>query len=149
MNWSSRRARRALLGLVAAAWWLVSAAAASDVLGKASVNLQEVVLGRPFVLTVTLSGDLSALQGDPVFALPEGLHVSSQRQVTELSVGAAGVNRTLSFVYVMTPTKPGPITLGPFSIRRKDGPVTIQPIEVEVKKPRLPPFLPPQPRYTL
>ena len=154
-GWCSRLRRERMRAWLTAAWAAAVLLAspldvwAGGVAGQAGVDQRAVQLGRPFVLTISLSGDLTGVQGEPAFDVPEGLHISSRRQVTDLSVGPAGISRSLNFVYVLVPTKPGTFQLGPFAIQRQDQRVMIDAVEVIVQKPRLPPFLAPQSRYIL
>ena len=157
-GWCLRPGRSRRVPIRRAAWILAFActlalfgrpAWAGALTGKASLSINAPLLGQPFVLTITLSGDLAQRRGDPAFRLPDGFHLNSRRQVTELALGTGGVSRTLSFVYVLTPTEPGIFQLGPFAIEQQRQPLLVDPVTVAVKKPRLPPFLAPQPRYTL
>jgi hypothetical protein len=152
-DWCSRPRNRGLAWIAAAALagllTAPSAAWAGAVAGQAGIDQRAVSLGKPFILTISLTGDLTDLQGEPAFEVPEGLHVSSKRQVSDLSVGPTGISRSVTFVYVVVPTKPGTFQLGPFAVQRRDQQVLIEAVEVVVQKPRLPPFLAPGPRYTL
>ena len=122
---------------------------AEDVTIQSSVDQAVVEMGRPLTLTITLGGDLSQVTTAPVVELPDGFQIAARRQASSLVVKQGAAERTLSFVYVLIPTKLGTFKLGPFSAESNHHPLSTNAVEVIVRRPALPPGLKPQPRYTL
>ncbi len=122
---------------------------AEDVTIQSSVDQTVVEMGRPLTLTITLGGDLSQVTTAPVVELPDGFQVAARRQSSSLVVKQGTTERTLSFVYVLIPTKLGIFKLGPFSAESNHHPLSTNSVEVTVRRPVLPPGLKSQPQYTL
>lgn len=117
---------------------------------SAKVDKTAVDVGTPITLTLTLSGDLSGVQL-PTPKFPDDFQVAAQSQATNISMQGGAVERSMSLVFVLMPTRDGTYQLGPFTVTRQNQNVETVPIEITVKKPVLPPTLKPDPhgRFTI
>lgn len=79
---------------------------------KGEVTAKEVVQGTPFelMIRVTGEGNPNAI-GNPVVAKFEGAHVSDPKKSDTPIGGSQGMAIEKSFVYTVTPTRPGPLTI--------------------------------------
>ena len=143
-----RRHQRLLLALVALGAW-GTAVAAGEVSIVAAVDKTSLDVGQPLTLTITLTGDLSGLQAGPNVELPPTFAVASRSQASRLSIQGAGVERSVSFTYVLVAQEAGTFQLGPFVIDHGGQPLASDPILVVVGKPVLPPGSEDQLRYIL
>ena len=116
----------------------------------ATLDRPQVDLGQPVTLTLSLSGDLTALKGLPKTPLPDSFQVVAQSQSSNFSVRAGVVERSVNFYYVLLAREAGTFKLGPFEVERKQGkPLTADPVSVVVRKPIVPPGSQPAERFIL
>ncbi len=115
----------------------------------AQVDTSTVDLGTPFILTITVEGDLTKVQMQPV-KFPTAFRVVAQSQATNLSMPVGGrLNQSLSLHYVLVAQQPGTFQLGPFQVTHQGKPLLTDPIQILVNKPLLPPSLQEQQRLLL
>jgi len=115
---------------------------------SANVDKSQVELGKPLTVTITLEGDLAGAAVKP-FEFPKTFQVLVQSQASNVSVGAGGVQRSVSLTYVLLAREVGTFQLGPFQVMRHDVPVQTESIQVTITKPVLPPETEPKQRFTL
>jgi uncharacterized protein (DUF58 family) len=139
--------------VLALAFLICGAASAAEAPQELSVSVKvdktTIDAGTPLTLTLSFTGDLAdATVPTPTF--PEGFQVAAQSQATNVSVRMGAMERSISLVYVLVPTRAGTFQLGPFAVEQKDRKMETQPIEITVRKSPLPPTLKPDAeRFTL
>ena len=122
---------------------------AQDLAFSARVDKTTVNIGDPINLTLTLSGDVSDVQL-PTPEFPEGFAIVARSQSTNFTIRAGATERSTSLVYVLVPQQAGTFHIGPFGLKHHNKEVQTEAIEITVKKPAVPPHLPPQgERFTL
>jgi len=120
----------------------------ADLRVSAQVDRTTVEIGQQVVLTIALEGDLAQATLHP-FEFPKPFAVVAQQRASNVSIGASGMTRTISLVYVLVPREAGTFHLGPFQVLHHGQSVETEPIQIVVKKPVLPPHLDQEPRFTL
>ncbi len=144
-----RRWTAALVTLLFATYGIAATVWAGDLNFSAQVDKTTVNIGEPVNFVVTLKGDLSGVQL-PAFAFPEGFVIAARSQSTSFSIRAGAAERATSLSFVLVPQQAGTFQLGPFQLEHEKNTLQTEPIEMTVKKPAVPPHLPPEGRrFTL
>lgn len=117
-------------------------AAAQNLTFSASVDKTTVQVGEPIQLTMTVRGDLSAIEW-PQPAFPAAFVVRGRSQSTNFSLRAGMMQRSTTLVYVLWPQQAGTFQLGPFALRQGKKELQTASIEMIVhpstSKPQAPP----------
>jgi len=143
------KVQAALLVTLLAAGGISTRAWAQELSVSAKVDRTTVDVATPLQLTVTVSGDLTGLEVQPL-EFPDGFSVASRSQATNFSIRGGIQERSMSLLFVLVPSKAGTFQLGPFQFTQGQRELQTQPIEVIVQKSALPPKLPSNTeRYTL
>ena len=116
---------------------------------SATLDRPQVDLGQPMTLTLSLSGDLSGVKGQPKVELPDSFQIVAQSQSSNVLIRGRTMERAVSFYYVLVAREPGTFRLGPFEVEQKDAPLKTEPIDVTVRKPVVPPGSHPSERFFL
>jgi hypothetical protein len=106
----------------------------------AEVDKTTVSTGSPVKLTVSITGDLAGAAIPPL-SFPDGFVVTAQTQATNVALHGGTMERSISLVFILVPSKAGAFQLGPFTVEKQGKSLQTAPIEITVKKSPLPPTL--------
>ena len=140
MRWCFKARPSFIVGILVALGCAAPLHAAEDVTVSAKVDKTTVDVGSPLQLTLTITGDLTGVQMQPL-EFPENCIVASRSQATNFSLRAGVQERSMTLLYVLVSHEAGTFQLGPFVFTRGKQTFHTEPIDITVSKPALPPKL--------
>ena len=103
----------------------------------ASVDRAAISTDDQLTLTITLAGSMQNIP-EPRLSNMDGFQVYQSGRAQNVSITNGQVSASVSFTYILRPTRSGQLTIGPAEVSIDGQSYTTQPITVEVVQGRLP-----------
>jgi hypothetical protein len=100
---------------------------------SASVDRQDVGLGDPVTLKISIGGKGGSIQ-DPTLPPLNDFEIYSSGRSQNISIVNGAFTSSLDVTYILVPKKIGQLTIGPITVHDQDGTASTQPIIIKVSQ---------------